>query len=68
MRINVCELDKKINAEKNISAEQSVKNIARHILKKIDETFPEKEFFEWVNSDSEKPFKHNRNSYYWKQI
>lgn len=65
MRINICQIDSEINAKKEISAEQSIKRIAKHIVKKIDNSFPEKQFDEWVNSDSEKPFKWKRNSYYW---
>lgn len=59
-------LEKRVSkGEKYIPLEDVLAKIEDHIVKKIDPTFPIDDFRDWINSDSEKPFKHNRNHYYW---
>lgn len=64
-KINLCELDKELHKQKIVSYPVALRQIARHIAKKIDNSFPEKEFLDWVDSSDDKPFKWNKNIYHW---
>lgn len=60
------ELDKEVNGDKPMSIEKSIENVVnKHIIKKIDPTFPLDLFKEWADSDSDEPFRWNKNRYYW---
>lgn len=63
--VDICELDKKLNQGRCLSAERALKRVEAYIIKTIDPTFPEKEFMDWVDSDSDKPFRWNKVCYYW---
>jgi hypothetical protein len=43
----------------------ALQKVQNYIKKTIDPSFSESEFEKWCNSDSEKPFKWNKNTYYW---
>lgn len=57
-------IDTKVN-KTIVGCDEALKNIKQYILQDIDPTFPESEFNKWVDSDSEKPFRWNRNLFYW---
>lgn len=61
----VAEIDKAINGSKSLEPYEALKEVATYIRQKIDPTFPEQDFIAWADSDSEKPFRHNRKRYFW---
>ena len=64
MRINICELDRKV-CPRETSLNKAMRIIAEYIKKDIDPTFPIIKFEEWLEFDDDKPFKHGKNTYYW---
>lgn len=67
MKYYICQLDQQVNKGKNASLDTALRNVLKYIQKQIDDTFPEREFMDWVDSDSTKAFKWNRNRFYWEE-
>lgn len=61
----IAEIDQALNSGKSIEPYEALKEVATYIRQKVDSTFPEQEFINWADSDSEKPFRHNRRRYFW---
>lgn len=66
-KLYVCDIDQEIHKNKLVDGQRALKEIAEYIIDEIDSTFPRQDFIDWANSDSERPFKHNRKIYYWEK-
>lgn len=64
-KIIISELDRRINRSTVLCFDTAMRRIQKYIVKNIDETFPSKEFSDWCNSDTDKPFVWNKNRYHW---
>lgn len=64
LKINVCDIDSELHASP-CSFSQAMKDVVAHIQEKYDPSFSEEAFMDWVDSDSEKPFRWNNRLYYW---
>lgn len=61
----ISEIDLEVNEGRSICLDVAMKRVQRHIAETIDLTFPAKEFTDWCDSDTEKPFKWGSALYYW---
>ncbi len=59
------EIDREVNTDKTISTQVAIGRVKSYIIKKIDPTFPKEAFDDWCDSDSDEPFRWNKNSYHW---
>ena len=64
-KYKINEIDQLVNKDKTLATDTAINRIKAYILKAIDPTFPIHEFDDWCNSDTEKPFKWNKNTYHW---
>jgi hypothetical protein len=60
-------LDKKVTKGENVGLDKAMLLVEQYIVKNIDPTFPVDKFRDWLDSDSELPFRHNKNLYYWNE-
>lgn len=61
----IADIDREVNGSRLVALPYALRKIVEYITDKIDPTFPEKQFKSWVDSDAEKPFRWNSNSYHW---
>lgn len=63
-RYSIAKIEQEANA-RSLPLEKALRKVATYIIKKIDKDFPVKEFLDWCDSDSEKPFRSHGNIYHW---
>lgn len=61
----ITEIDQNVNGDKDLTPKVAMTAVRYWIKRNVDNTFPREQFEEWVNSDTESPFRWNGNSYYW---
>jgi hypothetical protein len=61
----IADIDREVCKGGCSSFSTAMRRVLKHIQSKIDTTFPEAEFMEWLDSGTEKPFKWNKNTYHW---
>jgi hypothetical protein len=61
----IVDIDQVANEGRAIPVHVALKRIANYIQVHFDPDFPEKEFVQWADSDTEKPLRHNKVLYYW---
>lgn len=64
-KYSIAELDERVNGDKIISLPSALKEIEKYIIKNIDANFEVKKFHNWLDSSDEKPFRCNKNRYFW---
>lgn len=67
MKISISAIDKKVN-HGVCGFEPAMKKVEKYIIKNYDKGFEIKLFREWLNSTDDKPFKSNKNTYYWSEV
>lgn len=65
-KIFIKDIDLKV-ANNQIDTNKALVTICKYISKEIDPFFPIADFMKWCDSDSDKPFKCNGNTYHWNQ-
>ena len=63
----ISQIDSKVNKAQTQNVDTALDRIQKHIIKKIDPTFPVDQFKEWYDSDTDEPFRWNKNRYYWSE-
>lgn len=61
----ICDIDQTANEGRPIPMHVALKRVVNYIHVHYDDTFPHREFVKWADSDTEKPFRHNKVLYYW---
>ncbi len=64
-KYNLLEIDTRVTKGLEADLKKAMNKVCNHILRNIDPTFPKDEFFQWLESGEDGPFRWNGNRYYW---
>lgn len=63
----ISDLDIEVNEGRSICFDIAMSRVYKHIVKKIDSTFPESKFIDWYMDGADKSFRWNSINYYWER-